>query len=53
MDNIIVFNTTFLQKKALLCGVRVRVVPLKLHSVLFAAYHGSAGNGHASFQAYF
>jgi hypothetical protein len=41
------------KKQAMLRSIRVRVVPMTLHSVIFAAYHASAGNGHASFKAFF
>jgi hypothetical protein len=52
-EDIILFYTAFSQKQALLRTVRFRVVPLKLHPVLFAAYHASAGKCCASFKASF
>jgi hypothetical protein len=52
-EDSILFYTSVSQKQALLRTTRVFVVPLKLHPVLFAAYHTSAGNGHASFKASF
>jgi hypothetical protein len=50
MDNIILFYTSFPQNQALLHAVHVRVVALKLRSVLFVAYHTSTGHDHASFK---
>jgi hypothetical protein len=50
-DNSILFFTAFPQKQALIRDIQVCVISLKLCSVLFAAYHASAGNVHASFKA--
>jgi hypothetical protein len=43
----VLFYTTFPKKQAMMRLVRVRVVPVALHSVIFTDYHAIAGNGHA------
>jgi hypothetical protein len=52
-DSGVLFYTIFPKKQAMLRLVRVLVVPVTLHSVIFAAYHASALNVHASFKAFF
>jgi hypothetical protein len=52
-DSGVLFYTVFPKKQAMLRLVRVLVIPVTLHSVIFDAYHTSEGNIHAYFKAFF